>query len=310
MPAKFEIPGAEVRFGPTHGVMKPEDLKSFVRGADAVVTWFCDRIDEGVMEAAGPGLKILANFAVGYDNIDLAAARRRGVVVTNTPDAVTEGTADMAWALLLSAARMLPRVHGFVRSGEWIGHGIMGPSEFIGQSIAGRTLLIVGAGRIGYATALRSLGWGMRILYHARSRKPAFEFAPLNGRWVELDDGLREADFVSIHTPLTAETRHLIDERRLGLMKPSAVLVNTSRGPTVDEAALGRALRSGGLFAAGLDVFEREPEIDPLLLTLENVVMSPHIGSATVDSRTAMTTLCEANIRAVLSGRAPITPVM
>jgi lactate dehydrogenase-like 2-hydroxyacid dehydrogenase len=149
----------------------------------------------------------------------------------------------------------------------------------------------------------------MKVLYHARGRKPQFEFAPLNAKWVELDDGLKQADFISIHTPLTPQTRHIIDARRLGLMKPSAVLVNTSRGPTVDEAALAVALRDGKLFAAGLDVFEREPAIDPVLLTLENVVMAPHIGSANLDSRKMMVDLCAANIRAVLAGKPAVTPV-
>jgi glyoxylate reductase len=305
----FEVPGAEVRFGPEHGVMSREELCAFVEGADAIVTWFCDRIDDAVLAAAGPRLKILANYAVGYENIDLEAARRRGVIVTNTPDAVTEGTADMAWTLLLAASRRLIRADRFVRSGEWSRHGILGPSQFIGASIAGRTLLIVGAGRIGRATALRSLGWGMRILYHARSRKPEFEFAPLNGRYVWLEEGLREADFVSVHTPMNESTRHLIDARRLALMKPGAVLVNTSRGPVIDEAALAAALRAGRLGAAGLDVFEREPAVHPDLIGLDSVVMAPHIGSATIDSRRMMTDLCAANIRAVLAGEPPLTPV-
>lgn len=305
----FHVPGAEIRFGPEHGVMSRDDLCAFVKGADAVVTWFCDRITDDVLAAAGPQLKILANYAVGYENIDLAAALRRRVVVTNTPDAVTEGTADMAWTLLLAAARRLVHADRFARSGEWARHGILGPSQFIGASIAGRTLLIVGAGRIGRATALRSLGWGMRIHYCARSRKPEWEFAPLNARYVELNEGLRDADFVSVHTPLNDSTRHLIDARRLALMKPSAVLVNTSRGPVIDEAALADALRAGRLAAAGLDVFENEPSIHPALASLDNVIMAPHIGSATVDSRRMMTDLCAANIQAVLAGRPPLTPV-
>lgn len=309
LPSEFVSPGATLRFGPERGVMTEPELCAFVKGADAVVTWFCDRITDAVLDAAGPQLKILANFAVGYENIDLAAAKRRGVIVTNTPDAVTEGTADMAWTLLLAAARRLASVDRFVRTGEWQRHGILGPSQFIGASVAGRTLLIIGAGRIGYAAALRSLGWGMRILYASRSRKPRFEFAPLNARHVDLDEGLREADFVSIHTPLTPETRHLIDARRLSLMKPSAIIVNTSRGPVIDEAALAAALRSGRLAAAGLDVFENEPAIHPDLAALDNVIMAPHIGSATADSRRMMTELCAANIREVLAGRPPITPV-
>lgn len=310
LPSTFDVPGAEVRFGPTHGVMSRDELCAFVKGADAIVTWFCDRITDEVMAAAGPQLKILANYAVGYENIDLVAAKKRGLIVTNTPDAVTEGTADMAWALLLAVARKLVAADRFVRSGEWVTHGILGPSQMIGASIAGRTLLIVGAGRIGRATALRSLGWGMRVLYHARSRKPEWEFAPLNARRVELDDGLREADVVSIHTPLNEGTRHLIEARRLSLMKRTAILINTSRGPVVDEAALADALGRGAIAGAGLDVFEQEPRVHPALASLENVVMAPHIGSATVDSRRMMTELCAANIRSVLGGGPPLTPVV
>lgn len=309
LPAPFSVPGAEVRFGPERGVMDGPSLRAFVQGSDAVVTWFCDKVDASVMDAAGPRLKILANFAVGFENIDLQAAAARRIVVTNTPDAVTEGTADLAWTLLLAAARRLTHADAFVRSGRWASHGILGPSEFIGRSLAGRTLLIIGAGRIGYATALRSLGWGMKVLYTARTRKPNFEFAPLNARRVELDEGLPLADFVSLHTPLTDQTRHILDARRIGLMKPGAVLVNTSRGPTIDEGALAAALREGRLFAAGLDVFEREPQLHPDLAGLENVVMAPHMGSATIDSRTEMVRLCEANIRAVLAGKPPLTPV-
>jgi glyoxylate reductase len=297
-----------VRFGPERGQPAGE-LHRFVAGAHGIVTWVSERVDGAFLDAAGKQLKVVANFAVGYDNIDVAECRRRGVIVTNTPDAVTEGTADMAWAMLLGAARRLGAGDRFARSGAWATHGILGPSEFIGQSVAGRTLLIVGAGRIGYATALRSIGWGMRVIYHARHAKPNFEFAPLNARRVELDEGLKAADFVSIHTPLTPETRGLIDARRLALMKPSAVLVNTARGPIVEEAALARALKEGQLFAAGLDVFQDEPRVHPDLVGLDNVLMAPHMGSANMDSRRMMTELCERNIRAVLAGEPAVTPV-
>jgi glyoxylate reductase len=289
--------------------MAMPELGEFLRGADAAVTWFCDRIDGAVLDAAGPQLRLVANFAVGFDNIDLAAARERGVLVANTPDAVTEGTADLAWALLLAALRRLSHADRFVRSGAWKDFGILGPADFMSPSLAGRTLLIVGAGRIGYATALRSMGWGMKVLYTARSGKPNFEAAPLNATRVELDEGLARADVVSIHTPLTAETKHLIDARRLALLKPSAVLVNTARGPVVDEAALARALREGRLWAAGLDVLEREPLVHPELKELDNVVFAPHMGSATQDSRRLMVELCAANLRAVLAGKPPLTPV-
>lgn len=310
LPGAFEVPDADVRHGPARGFGSREELFEFVRGAAAFVSWVSDRVDDALLEAAGENLRIVANFAVGYDNVDTDACARRGVIVSNTPDAVTEGTADAAWTLLLAAARRLIEGDRFARSGAWAEHGILGPTDFIGRPIAGRTLLIVGAGRIGYATALRSLGWGMRIRYVARSRKPAFEQAPLNARRVGLDEGLREADFVSIHTPLTDETRHLFDARRLALMKETAVLVNTARGPVVDEAALAEALREKRIFAAGLDVFEREPEVHAALTELENAVMTPHYGSASSTSREEMTALCAANVRAALAGERVPTPVV
>jgi len=309
LPYPFEVPGAELRTGPERGFSDRSKLLAHYKGADAAVTWVTERVDGEFLDAVGAQLRVVANYAVGHDNIDLGACRERGVVVTNTPDAVTEGTADMAWALLMAAARRLSAMDRFARSGAWSRHGSLGPAEFLGQPVSGRTLLIVGAGRIGYATALRSVGWGMRVLYFARSEHPVFEFAPLNAKRVTLEQGLREADFISVHTPLTAETRHLINAERLALCKPTAVLVNTARGPVVDEEALAAALREGRLFAAGLDVFEREPEVHPDLAALESVVMAPHIGSATTDSRRRMVELCAANVRAVLSGKPAITPV-
>lgn len=316
LPGEFDVPGAEVRFGPERGFPDIADRHGFFRGAHACVTWVSDRVDEAFLNAVGPRLKVVANFAVGYDNIDVDVCRRRGVIVTNTPDAVTEGTADAAFMLMLAAARRLSAADRFVRSGDWERHGILGPNEWIGRPLAGKTLLIVGAGRIGYATALRSIGWGMRVIYASRSHAAAFEHAPLNARRFELDDGLREADVVSLHVPLTPtgtppeqSTRHLIDARRLSLMKPTAVIVNTCRGPVIDEAALADALASGRLFAAGLDVFEHEPRVHDRLKSLDNVVLTPHYGSSNVTSRAGMSALCEANIRAVLAGRPPVTPV-
>ncbi len=306
VPGMTDIPGAEVRVGPREGFREAEALRAWVRGQGSpavIVTMFHDVVDEALLDSAGDGLKGVVNFAVGYDNIDVGACKERGVVVCNTPDAVTEGTADLAWALLLSCARRLTETGRFVRSGGFAEAGPLGMSDFLGLDIAGRTLLIVGAGRIGKAVALRSLGWGMEVLYVARSRHFEFEFAPLNGRRVELEEGLREADFVSIHTPLTAETRHLINAERLKLMKERAVLVNTSRGPTVDEAALVEALREGRIFAAGLDVYEREPELAAGLAELDNAVLTPHIGSGAGRYRELMTEIVCGNVLAVLEGR-------
>ncbi|MCA9282320.1 MAG: D-glycerate dehydrogenase [Phycisphaerales bacterium] len=309
LPGDFAVPGAAIRTGPERGFASREELLAFVPGATAIASWVTERIDAELLDAAGPQLKIVANFAVGYDNIDVPACRARNVIVTNTPDAVTEGTADMAWALLLAAARRVGEGDRFARSGAWASHGSLGPVEFLGVPVAGQTLCIIGAGRIGYATALRSLGWGMRITYVARSRHANFEHAPLNARHVSLEDGLRTADFVSIHTPLTPQTKHLIGAKELALMKPTAVLINTSRGPVIDEAALADALKERKIFGAGLDVFEHEPKVNDRLKQLDNIAMTPHIGSGDTRCRNQMAALCAANIRAVLAGDKPLTPV-
>jgi glyoxylate reductase len=281
------------------------DLLRFVGGATAIVTWVSERVDAELLDAAGPGLKAVCNFAVGVDNIDVRECTRRGIAVTNTPHAVTEGTADMAWTLLLAVARRLIPADHFARSPAYAAQGPLGPTDFLGQDLTGRTLLIVGAGRIGRAVALRSIGWGMRTLYVARSAHPECEQAPLAAGRVSLDEGLRIADVVSIHTPLTPETRHLIDARRLGLMKPSAILINTARGPIVDEAALVAALKERRIFGAGLDVFENEPRVHPGLIGLENAVLSPHIGSGAAKYREMMTAMVVENVNAVLKGERP-----
>ncbi len=304
VPGTLEVPGAEVRtLGDTHPA--PEDLRRFIAGADILVSMFADKVDAAMLDAAGEGLKGVCNFAVGFNNIDLDACRERGVQVTNTPDAVTEGTADIAWMLVLAVARRLIEGDRFARTGAWKANGPLGMGEFMGMDLTGRTLLIVGAGRIGYAVAARATAWGMRILYTARSRHWNFELAPLAGERVELDDGLARADVVSVHTPLTDQTRHLIDARRLGLMKKTAILVNTARGPVIDEAALAEALANKQIWGAGLDVFEREPEIHPGLVGLDNVTMTPHIGSAEVRFREAMTQMVADNAGAILRGETP-----
>ncbi len=303
VPGHLEVAGAEVRIGPAELMTRPQTLE-FIRGATIIITMFTDRVDGAFLDGAGPQLKAICNFAVGTDNIDFDACRARDIIVTNTPDAVTEGTADMAWALLLAAARRLVEADRFARSGQWAARGVLGMSEFMGADLTGRTLCIVGAGRIGYATAMRSIGWGMRVLYVARRRRWEFELAPLAARRVSLEDGLREADVVSLHTPLTPETRHMIDADRLALMKPTAILINTSRGAVIDEAALAAALRAGRIGAAGLDVFEREPEIHEGLRELDNVTMTPHIASAEIRYREMMTRMVADNAAAVLAGAA------
>jgi glyoxylate reductase len=246
----------------------------------------------------------VANYAVGFDNIDVPACTSRGVLCSNTPDVLTETTADLAWSLLMAAARRIAEGDRFLRSRTpWI----WGPMMVLGQDIHHKTLGIVGFGRIGHAMARRAHGFGMKVLYHDVYRPSPELEQELNAEYRELDDLLQEADFITLHTNLTPETHHLINTERLQRMKNTAVLVNTSRGPVIDEAALAAALRDGEIFAAGLDVFENEPEVHPDLLELENAVVIPHLGSATVDTRIAMGLLAADNLIAALEGREPPT---
>ena len=282
-----------------------DELLQAARAAAGVLSNVTEKIDAGFMDAAGENLKIVANMAVGYDNVDLSAASERGIVVTNTPGVLDETTADTAFMLLLAAARRLGESERVLRAGDW--HW-WGPKLFVGVDVWGKTLGIVGMGRIGQAVARRGKGFGMEILYHNRSRKEDAE-QELDARYADLDGLLETADFVSVHTPLTEETRHLIGARELDKMKPSAVLVNTSRGPVVDEEALADALADKSIFAAGLDVYENEPQVHPKLLELQNAVLAPHIGSGSAETRDKMAVLAAENIVAVLSGEEPKTPV-
>lgn len=300
----IEIEGVKVRPGPADAPDR-DRLLAMVEGATVVVSMFSDSIDRAVLDAAGPRLRGVCNFAVGYNNIDLDACRERGIVVTNTPDAVTEGTANMAVGLLLSVARRIAEADRFVRSGAWAGQAPLSMGDWMGLDLAGKTLHIVGAGRIGYATAVRAAAFGMRVIYTSRTPKPVFEQAPLAAERFSLDDGLARADVVSLHTPLTPETRHLLDRRRLGLLKPDAILINTSRGPVVDEAALVAALRERRIWGAGLDVMEDEPLLAAGLAELDNAVLTPHIGSAERRWRAEMTRMCERAARAIIAGQEP-----
>ncbi len=282
-----------------------DELLEAARGAVGVLSNVTEGIDAEFMDAAGDGLRVIANMAVGYDNVDVEAAKERGIAVTNTPGVLDETTADTAFMLLLAAARRLGESERTLRAGNW---EWWGPKLFVGVDVWGKKLGIVGMGRIGQAVARRGKGFGMEILYHNRSRKEDAE-KELDARHVELDELLVTADFVSIHTPLTDETQHLIGARELDKMKATAVLVNTSRGPVVDEEALADALADGHIFAAGLDVYENEPRVHPKLLELENAVLAPHIGSGSAETRDRMAVLAAENIVAVLSGEEPKTPV-
>ena len=296
----------DVWVSPHDRPLTTDELHEAVAGADTVVTLLHDRVDDAFLDAAGPGLLVVANVAVGYDNVDVPACARRGVVVTNTPGVLTEATADLAFALILMATRRLGEGERLIRAQtpwSW--------SMFfmLGSGIQGKTLGIVGLGKIGQATARRARAFGMEIAYAGRRRAHAELEAELEARFLSFEELLGAADVVSLHCPLSAETHHLIDAAALDRMKPTACLINTTRGPVVDEAALAAALRSGAIAGAGLDVFEREPEVHPDLLDLENVVLIPHLGSATVETRTAMGVLAARNVVAVLAGEAPLTPV-
>lgn len=296
----------EVRVDERETAIPRPDLLALVAGADAVLTLLGDRVDAELLDAAGPQLRCVANVAVGYDNVDVAAAAERGVVVTNTPGVLDDATADLTMALILATTRRLVEGDRLVRSGrEWNwGMGFM-----LGASLQGKQLGIVGLGGIGKWVAQRARAFGMEIAYHQRNPAPAEVEEALGAERLPLERLLAASDVVSLHCPLTPETRHLIGAAELEAMKPSAVLVNAARGPIVDEAALATALAEGKIAAAGLDVYEREPQVEPRLLDLDNVVLAPHLGSATVETRTAMATLAARNAISVLNGQGPLTPV-
>jgi glyoxylate reductase len=272
---------------------------------DALVSLFSDRVDAALLDRA-PRLRVVANFAVGYDNVDVAACGARGIVVTNTPGVLSEATADLAFGLLLSTARRITEGDRLVRRGAFLG---LTPSFLLGAQVHGATLGIVGLGRIGQAMARRARGFGMRVIYANRTRAPAELERALGATAMDLDDVFAQADIVSLHCPLTPETHHLVNARRLARMKPGAILVNTTRGSVVDESALASALASGPIGGAGLDVYEEEPRVHPALLALENVVLAPHIGSADRPTREAMARIAAENVLAVLADRPALNPV-
>lgn len=308
------LPGEVVTFAQSradvdiHTGVRPlsrADLKTRLGGRRGLVCLITDTIDADVL-AAAPDLRVVSNVAVGYNNIDVAAATKAGVVVTNTPDVLTETTADFAWTLLMATARRLVEADRYVRDGKFLQWEYM---LLLGGDIHGKTLGVVGFGRIGRAVARRALGFGMRVLYQdAMAAPPAIE-AELRATRADLPTLLRESDFVSLHTPLLPETRHLLNAQTLRTMKKTAYLINAARGPVVDEAALVQALKEGWIAGAGLDVFEEEPKVHPDLLGLDNVVLAPHIASASHATRIEMARLAVDNCLAVLEGQAPPTPV-
>jgi glyoxylate reductase len=282
------------------GPMSSGDLRDRVSGAEALVSVLTDVVDRGVIDAA-PHLKIVANVAVGYNNVDVAYARSRGVVVTNTPDVLTDSVANFTWGMVLAITRRMSEGDRVVRRGEWKGWAL---DFMLGSDVTGKQLGIVGFGRIGRAVAARAPAFGMHVAYTARR-----EVEVLDAEALSLDRLLNTSDVVTLHVPLTPDTRHLIDRRAFSRMKRSAYLVNTSRGPVVDEEALAWALQHHLIAGAALDVYENEPKVHPDLRRLENVLLLPHLGSATTETRTAMADLAAENVVSVLSGRSPLTPV-
>lgn len=300
--------GIEVDARTADAPLPPADLAAALQGADGVVCLLTDVLGREVLEA-NRQLRVVANVAVGYDNIDLATADRLGIAVTNTPGVLTQATADLTMALLLAVSRRVVEADAFVRSGAWT-RWELEPAH-IGTDVHGATLGVVGMGRIGRAVARRAAhGFGMRILYTSPRRLPVDAEEELEATRVDLADLLGRSDVVSLHAPATPETHHLIGAAELDAMQPSAILLNTSRGALVDEGALVEALRTGAIAGAGLDVFEREPRVDPCLLELrERVVLLPHLGSATTATRCRMAELAVRNAIAVLRGEEPLTPV-
>ena len=298
--------GFEVEVSDFDGVLPREQLLQKVKGADAILSLLTDKMNAEVMDAAGPQLKIIANYAVGIDNIDLKDAAAHNIIITNTPEVLTESVAEHAIALMFAISRRIVESDQYMRDGKYVAWA---PMLFLGNDLVGKTLGLVGLGRIGAAVAKRMHdGFEMKIVYYDVNRNPELE-GKYHLHYVTLDALLKESDFVSIHVPLLPQTKHLIGAEQLKMMKKTAYLINTSRGPVVDEKALVEALKRGEIKGAALDVYEQEPKMAPGLAELSNTALTPHTASATEETRTAMSELAAKNIVAVLSGQEPLTPV-
>jgi glyoxylate reductase len=292
---------AEVEGGVAETPLPREELLAAIGDKDGLLTLLVNRIDREIIDRARK-LKIIANCAVGYDNIDVAYCREKGILVTNTPGVLTEATADLTWALILAVARRIPQADRFTREGRFRGWAL---DLFLGQEISGQKLGIIGLGRIGKAVARRAVGFGLQIFYYDPNRLSEEEEKELQVTYLPLDDLLQTADIITLHASLNPSTYHLINREKLALMKKTAILINVARGPIVDEAALAEALKNGQIWGAGLDVYEREPEIEKALLSLDNVVLLPHIGSATRKTRLDMAMTAVRNLIQGLSGQRP-----
>lgn len=291
----------KVEVNPHDRPLTYDELMQESKGRDAMLTMLSDKMDARLIQEA-TNLKVIANYAVGYDNVDIKAATSKGVVVTNTPGVLTDSTADMAWALLFSVARRIVEGDKLTRAGKFTGWA---PMMLLGGDLVGKTLGIIGAGRIGTAMAMRSRGWNMRVLYMTQSRRNGVLEEMLGAKRVDLETLLKESDFISLHAPLSEKTKHLIGAKELSRMKRTAYLINTGRGAVINEEALVHALRNKQIAGAGLDVYEEEPKLKPGLTGLDNVVLAPHLGSATVETRTKMSLMAAENITAVLSKQKP-----
>lgn len=304
-PASVLGPDFDVRVWPGERAPTRDELLAEAKDAAGLVTLLSDPVDDGLLSRL-PALKVVANYAVGYDNVDVKAAAARGIWVTNTPDVLTDATADLAFALLLAVARRVREGERLVREGRF--HG-WAPRMLLGKDLAGATIGIFGFGRIGQAMARRARGFGMKVIYTQRSRAPEAIERELAAEKVPFQELLERSDVISIHCPLTPETRHAFGRAELARMKRDAILINTGRGPVVDEAALFEALEAGHLFGAGLDVYEREPTVHPGLLRRDDVVLLPHLGSAGQDTRRVMAELALSDVARVLQGDRPRHPV-
>lgn len=289
----------ELEINPYDRVLTKEELAEAVKGIDGLLCLLTDTIDEDLLEI-NPELKVIANYAVGYNNIDIKVCTESGIPVSNTPGVLTDTTADFAWALLMATARKVVEAERFTRAGKYKGWG---PMMFLGGDIYGKTLGVIGMGRIGQSFAKRAKGFDMNVLYYDAFRRTSEEEKEWGINYRELDDLLKEADFVSLHVPLIPETEHLIGERELKLMKKTAYLINTARGPIVDEKALVEALKNSEISGAGLDVYEEEPELALGLVELDNVTLAPHIASASIETRTKMAVMAVENLLAGLKGK-------
>ncbi|MGU7782639.1 2-hydroxyacid dehydrogenase [Burkholderia sp. PU8-34] len=295
----------EVEVNPHDRALTRDELLQAVRGRDAVITLLTDTIDDDVIDAAGPQCKIFANYAVGFNNFDLKAATRRGVIMTNTPGVLDDATATHAWALLLASARRISESERYVRDGKWQGWS---PMAFLGQDVDNKTLGIAGMGRIGAKFARKAAAFDMKVIYTDAQRNAEIE-RQVGATFVDKESLLRESDYLSLHLPLTPETHHYIGAPELAQMKRTAILINAARGPLIDEKALVAALRDKMIFGAALDVFENEPDLESGLTDLDNVVLVPHIASATTETRIAMGNIAIGNVISVLKGKKPQTCV-